>query len=316
MDKGYSMQDALVHLQAYFGPKYEKSFTEMLLKLSQGVSFSDALHHLGFHAHVLSFFKMPHSQKSFPDLLKQSGEMLAGWATYRHQFYRILRYPIMMTIGMLLFLICLKIYILPLFQGITQEKSAWFATALPDVLLIVIQVLFIAFLLTVLLVFSLQRWASPHVRTTLYLRIPLVKQWLRYYYTYFLSTQLSTLFSSGCSAKEAFSLLSKTSSSAFLKIESHRIYDCLESGETLIVAIKKSDCYDPSLPAIISMGQLNSDLSKQLFELGESMASRMNDMMKSIVQRTQPILLLTLGCFIFVLFLSVMLPVFQMMSDI
>ncbi|TDQ41678.1 type II secretion system F family protein [Aureibacillus halotolerans] len=316
LSKGYRMKDVLLHMQPFFDHRYDQQLQHASLQFEQGASFLHVMQHMHFHPHVQSFLQMPHSQNTFPNVLKNCGLMMTKWSMYQRQLLQIIRYPLIMGLFFIAFLVVLQMYILPLFEGLTTGEKNPYLELLPSLMFQGIQLIGCLIAFSAIAYLALKRFATPVQQINLYLRLPLFKRWLRYYLTYYFCSQLSILFASGCSAREAFTILTTKSNTPFFQEECKRIYEQLTAGERLEEVIAQRPYYDPSLAAVIVMGQLKGDLHQQLDELSANSFEQMDRMLKSVVARTQPILFAMLGLFVFLLFLSVMLPVFQLMNSI
>lgn len=156
----------------------------------------------------------------------------------------------------------------------------------------------------------------PHMkRVKIILRIPLLKTFLILKHSHYFATQLSGLLHGGLSVLEALTIMMEQKYQPFFQYEAGRVKHQLIAGEPLQSIIAKSGYYEEELSYIITHGQANGNLA---IELGDYSDRLWKDgaKIKRMLVIIQPILFTCIGAIVVLMYLAMIMPMFQMMNSI
>jgi competence protein ComGB len=157
----------------------------------------------------------------------------------------------------------------------------------------------------------------PHMKQVkIMLRIPLVKTFLILKHSHYFATQLSGLLQGGLSVLEALTIMMEQNYHPFFQYEAGRIERQLIAGEPLQSIIAKSGYYEEELSYIITHGQANGNLALELGDYSDLIMEKMEQKVKRMLVIIQPILFTCIGGIVVLMYLAMIMPMFQMMNSI
>lgn len=102
----------------------------------------------------------------------------------------------------------------------------------------------------------------------------------------------------------------------FFQYEAGRIERQLIAGEPLQSIIAKSGYYEEELSYIITHGQANGNLAIELGDYSDLIMEKMEQKVKRMLVIIQPILFTCIGGIVVLMYLAMIMPMFQMMNSI
>ena len=157
----------------------------------------------------------------------------------------------------------------------------------------------------------------PHMQQVkIMLRIPLIKTFLIIKHSHYFATQLSGLLHGGLSVLEALTIMMEQHYHPFFQYEAGRIERQLIAGEPLQSIIAKSGYYEEELSYIITHGQANGNLAIELGDYSDLIMEKMEQKIKRMLVIIQPILFTCIGGIVVLMYLAMIMPMFQMMNSI
>lgn len=148
------------------------------------------------------------------------------------------------------------------------------------------------------------------------LRIPLVKTFLILKHSHYFAIQLSGLLHGGLSVLQALTIIMEQKYNPFFQYEAGRIERQLIAGEPLQSIIAKSGYYEEELSYIITHGQANGNLAIELGDYSNLIMEKMEHKVKRMLVIIQPILFTCIGGIVVLMYLAMIMPMFQMMNSI
>ncbi|RFT67279.1 type II secretion system F family protein [Bacillus clarus] len=322
LEKGYSLLQALEFLQFQLSPHKKEQVQHMTEELKNGQSLHDAFHQLMFHPDILSylFYAERHGDISFA--LQQGSVLLHRKDKYRKDMMKVLRYPIFLSFFLMGILFIFNFILLPQFEQLYSSLRAT-SSSFADQLIFVIQTipyLICAFFLTIVMIGGIYmlylRKLPPIQRIKIMIRIPLIKTFLILNHSHYFSAQLSGLLQGGLSVHEALTVMIEQKYLLFFSHEATRIAEQLIAGEQLDSIIIKSGYYENELSYVITHGQVNGNLATELGDYSELIIEKMEGEINRILVVIQPILFTGIGIIVVLMYLAIIMPMFQMMSSI
>jgi competence protein ComGB len=160
------------------------------------------------------------------------------------------------------------------------------------------------------------RKLPPTQKVKIMIRIPLMETFLILKHSHYFSAQLSGLLHGGLSVHEALTIMMKQKYHPFFQYEAARIERQLIAGEPLQSIIDKSGYYEKELSYIITHGQANGNLANELGDYSELIIEKVEQKIKRMLFVIQPILFTCLGVIVILMYLAMIMPMFQMMNSI
>ncbi|MFC7394267.1 competence type IV pilus assembly protein ComGB [Scopulibacillus cellulosilyticus] len=322
LSQGYPLHLA-IKLQGYHQKKTVIKFIDKILGLLQkGHPLHLALNDSSFPSEVCSFIFYAEKSGQLADGLYESGEMLRKREEHKETLQKLLRYPLFLLWMFIMMIFLISQYLFPSFQRLYQSMDIelpWFTKFLmlvSDHLYVAGGlILFFTCSLFVLILFLYNRLSSEK-KMTILLHFPIVSTYVKLYFTHYFSFHFGSLLKTGMSVNEALKTLAEQKFMSFFQREAIKMQSDLKRGERLDLVIHSRPFYVKEFSHVIHNGQLNGMLGPSLFDYSDIILKRMEEQTKTWLAVIQPATLILIGLLILFLFLSIMLPVFNIMNGL
>ncbi|MFS0561930.1 type II secretion system F family protein [Terribacillus sp. 179-K 1B1 HS] len=317
--QGYDMAHSLDFL--HWQPQWQSVTRKLQESLQQGLRLDEAFSHARFSPFIVIHLYVAHHDGNLGDALERSYTTLHKQMQQLTKFKKVTRYPVFLLISIFLLLFFVKLYVYPSFLSLFAY-SADSADLLG----------FFSSLVNFFLYGSLAFGAigiglflsQEHLRKRLssekkryYLeRLPGIHRIARTRTSFQFAIQLGNLLTAGLSLFESLKLLSKQHYHDMLQLYSSILLSQLSSGRTMDECLPGFPLLDAQLQSIlINQGDVASQ-SKDLLMYAEIMTSKMEERTKTYLHLLQPILLCIMALCIIIVYLSLLLPMFQMVNTL
>lgn len=320
LNQGYPFIVAIEMLSYQESPRGQSDIRIMLEYLKKGEAMHYVLKLLRFPSDVCGFIFFAEHHGDLSSGLIESGLLLQRREQSKRQLQQVLKYPIFLLWLVFLVTYIMMRYLYPQFQTLYRAmdiKLPWITRFFLFLNHYTTSLFFPLFFLFILFLFILYRFVkhtSPHKLLSFLVKIPILSKLIRIYMTYYLSIQLGSLLKVGMSVYTAFQVISEQTFMGFYQSEGKRVITLLKQGESLEKAFIHQPHYIKEFSYIIAHGQLNGLLGQELLDYSEMLLADLEAHIKRSIGIMQPILLSIVGGFTLLLFLSVLLPIFQMMN--
>lgn len=317
--QGYDMARSLDFL--HWQPQWQTATQTLEEGLKQGLRLDEAFSHARFSSLIVIHFYVAHHDGNLEDALARSYTTMQKQMQQLAKFKKVTRYPIFLLLSILLLLLFVKLYVYPSFLSLFAY-SAESANLLHFFSNLVNLLLYASLLLGVIGIslyflqgFFKKRWPSAKKRYFLE-RIPVIHGIARTRTSFQFAIQLGNLLSAGLSLYESLQLLSKQQYHDMLQLYSSVLLSQLTSGYTLKECLPSFPLLDAQLQSILVKENDVSSQSKDLLMYAEIMTTKMEDRTKTALYLLQPILLCIMALCIIIVYLSLLLPMFQMVHTL
>lgn len=304
-------------------PHVQKVYDALIDDLQKGTSLSDSMEHQG---------------KAFPELLinmmragESSGRMdttaikMANQYDKEHRLNGKIKnatmYPAILGVLVVIVVIAIFTFVLPtffeMFEGQQLPMVTQIVMAISDFLVANWIFLLIGILVLVLLLTGI--FKMPHPREWLdkmKLRVPKVGKLLSTIYTARFARTMASLYVSGIPMIQSLTIARKTIGNKYIENQFDLVIEKLANGQTLSQSLMDVDGFEPKLKSTILIGEESGRLEQMLesvadqFDYDSEMASQ------RMVALIEPILIVVMAVLIAFIMISVMLPIYQMYSNV
>ena len=126
------------------------------------------------------------------------------------------------------------------------------------------------------------------------------------------SSTLATLMSSGVPLLTAMSIVRNIVSNVILKNVISTAHIAVREGQPMSVPLKQSGRFPPMVVHMIAVGERTGELSPMLDRVASTYESQVNRKLAMLTALLEPLMILIMGGIVFVIALSVLLPMLQM----
>ncbi|WP_121642897.1 competence type IV pilus assembly protein ComGB [Bacillus vallismortis] len=322
MAGGYTLMDGLRLMKLQLNKRQAAALADAVTRLREGAPFYQVLKSLSFHKEAIGicYFAVTHGE--LPSAMIQSGELLERKLAQADELKRVLRYPLFLIFTVAVMFYMLQSIIIPQFSDIYQSMNMK-TSRFTDMLFAFFQHIDLMVILTAFFAagIGLYYWVvfkkKPPARQMLIcVRIPFVGNLIRLFNSYFFSLQLSSLLQSGLSIYDSLNAFKQQTFLPFYRCEAEQVIERLKAGESIEAAICDSPFYEKDFSKVISHGQLSGRLDRELFTYSQFILQRLEHKAQKWTGILQPVIYGFVAAMILFVYLSMLLPMYQMMNQI
>lgn len=306
-------------------PKLQSLIMDLIASISGGTSFSTAL---SYHTDVFSdvyiaLVKAAESGGIMDKILGRLADNLEKSEDLKKKVRSALFYPGIVGAGIIIVIIIMNIFVIPqlskLYEGLNVQLplttrivlglSKLFSTFLPVVIIFVI----VGF-------FLFKRFAkTPNGRNiidTYKLKVPIMGSIVTLAIGDEVARTLSLLISSGSSILESLTITANVAGNVVYKKAVLETASLVEKGISLSSAFEQQNLFPPIFVQMAKVGESTGKIDENLERVAEYFERDLNLKIKNLTTAIEPILLVTLGVSVGFLIISVISPIYGLISNI
>ncbi|EZH67759.1 hypothetical protein DH09_07480 [Bacillaceae bacterium JMAK1] len=322
LERGYTLHHGASLLGIQDGPYAKSIISNWLTALGEGKSWEEALERLELPNDIQAYLFFSERYGRLNRGFYYAGRMLKEREKVKQQFMTIARYPILLIWIIAMLFSFMVFFVFPQFEALFQTMDIEYPAITTMTFLFFQSIPYGLLLLLVITILGVMYYYVSFKNKTsleqyqLLLKIPLVKRLLRMYLTYSFSLQFGQLLKGGLHVLDVLTVFVDQSRLSIFKEEGERMKAALNEGLQFPEVVVNSGCYTAEFKEIIQHGQQTGKLADDLIHYSEMLWNDLLQRVQQITMTVQPILFLVIGLFMLLLFLSIFLPIFQLITSI
>lgn len=322
LNNGFTQKQALIFLVEQYEVLNIKDKTELLNLIDDGKNLEEILTYIGYSSAILAQIRFSAVHGDLINILESCYLYITKRRQTIQSLMKSLQYPIILISIFIVILIALNYTVIPqfntLYEAMGTHKSnlmtilTFMLNVLPKIVLVIISIALI-FLTYISLI---MRSTNMEFKQSHLLKLPIISTYYKYNVTYKFSRELGLMLSNGIESKEIVNILKNQNLDNELKFLGQTIEKLLLSGFSMSEAVKRIPLIDQRIIPFIQHGEYNSNVGKELSLYSEYVLEGIIFKLEKLTRRIQPIIFVILGLLVICLYLVIVLPVFQMMSDL
>jgi len=320
LDRGYSMAEAVQSSCSYMPDRRMEDINAFYGSLKGGDTFFENLVRLNFDRQVISFVYFAEKHGGFANAFQDASKMIQNKQDTIKKLRKILSYPLFLLLFTFVLFFFVQSILIPKFNSIfvtmniNKNFFLLFLQFIGQIIPYFCVVLFLLLFSSILYYYLYFRKSNIIVQMNLLARIPLVGKFVKHYFSYLLSIQLSYLLSSGFSIYECLQFFQENKEQRlYSEIGKITIYR-LKKGVHLQQAFAPFVFLDRELLQIIRHGQENGKLDQEFYYFGNYCLTQIEENLQQTIKVLQPTLYASVGVLIISIYLSVLMPMFQLLD--
>lgn len=313
MTEGISATDSMRIL----GPFYcdATQLDQMNDLFEEGHEIDEIFRYLGFSAVTIESIQFAGVHGQLLKVLEHISVQMRKQQQFRKEVVKSLSYPLGLLLFMSVLFIAFRIYFLPIFLPVLERANpqavgkVTFIFSLPFYVVLALAVGTAVLSLGVVFVMK-----SKSNRWFFYMRgYPVVARLQNAGAAYRISRELSLLLDSGFTLSQSLSYL-QSSSARTVHFACRSILMHLERGESFSQSLRLSGWVPQSLIRYAEHGEIHGYVAKELGLYQEFTIERLQKRSAALVGVAQPVLFLIIGVMVISAYLSLMLPMYNLIS--
>lgn len=320
IEEGYSIKDALEFLL-----KIEKGHAKEWVKEIQkgmllGNSFHEELEKIGFSSKVCAQIFFATHYGNYGETITRCGNQLLFEVERRKKFNSLLRYPLLLVGFLFGMLLMMRFLILPhmevLFTSI-HSNSDMFSSSLIQFIHYSPQIILGLISIFVILFFGLKKKFSKKSiveNFQIIIKQPILRPYVRDYWTAFFFNEWGYLFKSGCSFQEIVTIMKGKDASKILQETGTILSKQMEMGNSINESLTVLPFFHDEALLVVNHGENIGKLSVEMLVYAAYCENELNNRVEKLMEKIQPIVFMFIGLMIVGIYASLMLPIFSIME--
>ncbi|MFT8871070.1 MAG: competence type IV pilus assembly protein ComGB [Sporolactobacillus sp.] len=313
---------AAVRLQSYRRVKQQQAdLMQMIAALSEGEPFHRVLKKIGSSDEAIAYIYFSEMRGDLAQGLCDYGAIIARREANRQQLRQLLRYPLMLFWLFALLLYLIGHYLLPNFLLLYASLRIELPLSTRVILWIARHFMMICFVAVLLIAgagacFMLLRQQPVMRRISAALHIPVISMYVRRILTQKTAFQLGSMLRTGLSMRQCIQLMNEYAATPFLRAEARRLDQALLNGQDIEQMIADVRYYLHDFSTVIQQGAATGMLGEAMYRYSEAVMTAHDAKTRQLIALCQPLMLISIGVLMLILFASVLLPVFETINGL
>ncbi|MBE9428399.1 type II secretion system F family protein [Staphylococcus epidermidis] len=322
LTNGFTLYESFKFLNLHFKYKGNKTQMELMAKIENGAHCYEIFQYLDYANDIITQIYLAEKFGNLEATLNESIFFLKKQIQVKQSVIKTIQYPVVLIFIFFLILLILNITVIPQFKDLYQTMNielsslqlvlSSFISGLPYFILFLS-----CFILVIFIIFHISYRKMPIIKQIhLMSNLPIIKSYYKILKTYQLSTELAHFYRNGINLQLIVEIFQQPNSNQFHKYLGEIILKQSNQGEKLPNILKQLRCYENDLIKFIEQGEKSGKLDIELTLYSQILVHQFEILAKRHIKFIQPIIFLMLGIFIVSLYLSIMLPMFDMLQSI
>ena len=318
--EGYLLPTALTLLLPIHSRTIEAADAGLTSILKNGGNAAELLKFLGFKDGVLFPVEIAEHHGRLSESLESIAKSYGRTEKVQAKLRNILIYPVsLLGFTSLLFLFFRMNYVPNLTELMSSLQSGEEGKGVPAYLLKLPDYFIAAAAICLVsgLVFGkLLKSQQVHVQVNWLLRIPVVKKYIRLYWSHLLARELGTLLHSGISLQESLRVLTEQNHHAAIRFIAERVKAEIILGQPMSTAVERMGFLSYDMPAFLKHGELTGFLGKELILYSEVQMEQIEQQTQKWLKIIQPTFFVVIAACIVAAYLAILLPMYNLVHTI
>lgn len=319
LEQDYSILDALQVLKCH--RNWIPTIDQIIEGLKKGQKFDQILTELQFDQQIISFIYFALQHGNLIDAIKRSVLLIKQQIQLLTKFKQAIRYPIILLISFLIVLFFIDLYVYPAFLQIytTHSQPSIFLNISIQLVSFIFSILYFCVITSTiigLLLVLLKHKVKIHHKVNIINFFGLTAKIARKYCSLTFSIHLSSLLEANLSFKNCLILMTQHNQETFLSYYCSQLLDDLNQGENLAQAIRNRNYFDQNLIFIFDNKANHLIMKRDLETYSSLLLEQIHSLILKLIKFIQPTVLLVIGISVVLVYLSILLPMLQLIQTI
>lgn len=311
LNNGLSLEEGLRFLEQVY-PQRTAFFKQLQNDLNSGLSFDNCLRRQQFPAIICAQLHFSKTHWQFKQTMHDCATALNYQIKQTLLLRRLMLYPLVLLAVIAFVIILLQTFIVPQIELLFIQSDASTPLLLKLLKNAHYGLIGIGLISSGLFVF-IKRWLthkSAYQQALFWSQFRLTTRIAKLYYTQLFAREFSLLLKSGLSLQQILQL-SQSNHTGLFKDVAIELNSELQNGLTFSSALQNHPFFLPLFVTIVQHGERSGKLPQELLACHHYCNDLLKDILKRLLHLIQPLLLLLIGTFIIMIYLSIMLPLFE-----
>jgi type II secretory pathway component PulF len=316
VENGFAITEALEVMATFMAPSI---ITHMQEGCADGVPFSDTLEALKFESRIIYIIRANEQHNALVKGLQGARNYSQNYLENRTELTKKLRYPLFLFSMVMIVLVVVFMFFIPRLDGfyatfgIEDDQ-----TAIAGIIAIIsiVLVAFSGIFTVVLLILKYDNDKFQRKCRGLIFNAYGLRHLSARLFSYYFATQVEMFISCGLSFKDSIATIRQFETLPLVRVVIKEIEERVENGESIEQIIKECNCFTPYFRLITAHALRIGKLDIELKNFVEAELTNLNLVITSFIKIFQGGFLALAGGLIVMLYLSILQPVFELITII
>ena len=316
VENGFAIIDALEIMATFIDSKIVEFMKQ---GCSEGKPFSNILEELNFQVQIIYIIKASEQHNALVNGLIRARDYSQNYLKNRSEMAKKMRYPLFLFSTVILVLTAISIFFIPRLDefyatfGIDNDQMiiGFILTILLFILVILTVFVFVIFFILKCQNIDFQIWLRRII-----FQIPIFKKLTTRLFSYYFSTQIEMFIGCGLSFKDSLSTIQEFDTLPLVKLIAKEIEEGARAGESIETLFRDKDCFTPYFRLIATHSLQIGKLDRELKNFVATELVSLNNIITGVIKGVQGGFLALVGVLIALLYLSILQPVFDLITII
>lgn len=322
LNEGYTFSDSIEMLLPHHVDNPEAWQRKILEKLKNGEGATEILECFSIPKHYLVALRISEESGRLAQSLETISQQLEFNEKLRKRLINLLSYPFLLSILLTSIFIAFRTYFLPSITQILDARTDVASNAtifISTIFLRLPDVLFVILVSTICLVITFTIYIKRldvQKQLPLMLKLPLINYFYKLHITNLLAKTMGELLIGGITLQQTLAIIQEQKLNKMLAYMSKEIEGQVIFGESLSTAVYNLGWFSAEFDQFIKHGEKSGYLGKQLLIYSELMEEKIQSFLKKGVSVIQPIFFIIIALSIIAAYLSILLPMYELIEII
>lgn len=322
LNEGYTFAHCIEMLLPYHIKHYEPVQQQVKAILTSGGSVTQVFAYMGLDKQYLISIELAEVSGRLNETIHIVAKQLTFQQQAKSKLLKVLSYPILLFGFLVLLFLAFRTYFLPNMSSVISSRAnettttsiEWstFFLHIPDFIVIFSMVIIISLLSFTLYV----KKKRVDLQLNLLFRIPFLSLFWRLVLTRQFSRNLGNLLLAGLSLQQAFEQLKSQQHQAQIAYIAHILQQRLIFGDTLANAVQIVGYFYPKFEHFIAHGEASGLLGRELVLYCDLLDEKLESIIAKSLAIIQPLLFLIIAVCVIAAYLSILLPMYDVIEFI
>ncbi len=323
---GVTIFEAIKFLQAQSKNKvFQARLNAIIESLNNGQSLSNSMRRFPkiFPAIYVNIIQVGEESGSLPETMTDLADHMEESDKFRSRVKGALIYPKIIGIVMVSFILILIVFVLPRILTVFESLGAEIPLATRVMISTtdfinnnIVFILVIVFGMGLAIYLSLKNPKVRRWRDLFYLKVPLIGHIVLNYNTAQVAQHFGTLFASGITVVKALEITGGVVNNIIFKEEVEYMVDKIKGGAALSQSFPEDSHFPQMFTKLINVGERTGKLPHVVDYMKNYYKGLVDNDVKNITTIIEPVIMITLGLLIAGLVITVIGPIYQLISNI
>ncbi len=306
-------------------PSVQEIINDLIAQLSEGTTLSDALanHKDAFSDVYIALIKAAEKGGILDKILARLADNMEKGEELKNRVKSAMFYPAIVVTGVIIVIVVMNIFVIPQLGSLYENLSLELPIATRIVL--GISKAFTTFwpvgiIGSIAGIFLYKRFKKTEqgikIIDRVKLRLPVLGAIFTFTILNEISRTLSLLISSGVSIIESLNITASIANNYWYKSSMLSVSSMVEKGVSLSDAFSQQEVFPPMLVQMTKVGESTGRIDESLLKVAEYFERDLDIRVKTLTTAIEPILIIILGLSVAFLILSVITPIYSLISQI